>query len=227
MSNHNRTARAGALIAFLGAISSGCVMSQPVDNTAEYITQSQRNTAKLKARIEEAKAQKELDDILTPKPVEGAKAPAAKPPIEERQVSTDERKPSVKPTESDHGDPAPSLLAIFGVGNSLYASLRMTNGITQDVRVGDTVEGGFSVKAISSSSVILLRGGKEFPLRVFAGPTTGFGGKPQAVGSPLPGSNNLPAIPGTPGVIGGAANYATPSMPGAPFPSMSPYPSAR
>lgn len=174
MSNLNNKARIAAISAMVGAaISCADAFAQTSDNTAEVIAQAQRNTAVIRAKIEERKAMKELESIQelkAPESTKGASDASEQAAKEkEREASSDEP-----------NDPAPGLLAIYGRDNHLIASLRMANGLTQDARVGDEIDGGFKVKSVGSNRVVLERRGKEFVLRIFSGATPSNNGAQQS-----------------------------------------------
>ena len=165
MSNHKCTARHATISAFMiASIMSSDAIAQ-ADNTAEIITQAQRNTAMIRAKIEETKALNELDLLRTPKP----------DPAAQKSLQADDQRPTTQQAantnKEDAPEPLPGLLAIYGRDNILAASLRMPNNLTQDVRVGDDIEGGFIVKSISSNRVVLQKKGKDYPLRIFSAAT--------------------------------------------------------
>lgn len=63
----------------------------------------------------------------------------------------------------------PSVVAIYGVGKEMYASLRSHDGSSFDAIKGDQLADGYKVTSINSRQVELVREGKKYTLRVFGG----------------------------------------------------------
>lgn len=142
------------LSAALALSVSGQATANEEANPTGEIGKTQTNTALIQAKIAEMKAQKELDALQRSLVVE----------------SESLKKVEASAVRSEHPtEPPPQVLAIFGTGKSLYASLMYPNGLRQDVRTGDEIEGGFRVASITPSRVRLSRSGIEYTLRIFAG----------------------------------------------------------
>ena len=149
----------------------------PVNAQAiEEIEKSQTNTAVLKAKIEEIKASQELEALKSGQIVgPTGRAVAGSAGHRGRVGGAGAR--GFDDGSGENDSPAlpveipPQVLAIFGVNKSLYASLVYPNGVRQDVRAGDDIEGGYRVKSITPSRVTLSKEGKMVPLRIFAGMT--------------------------------------------------------
>jgi type IV pilus biogenesis protein PilP len=93
------------------------------------------------------------------------------------------------------GPMEPTVLSVEGIGKTRYATLNLGNGITMDVKVGDTLPNGLRVLSIGANEVTV--GDKKRRMRLAYGsqqlgsqPLSSYSGSANA--SPLP----LPA-PGT------------------------------
>jgi len=149
------------------ALALGGLVASPAQaqTTVLDLEQAQGKTALLRSQIEETKALLELKQLqlelqksvqeAADAQVEGAK-PAAKVGAGSSPAAALAEAP-------------PQVLAIFGVDKALYASLQYPNGVRQDVRVGDEIDGGYRVRQITSNRVVLTRSGQDINLRIFSG----------------------------------------------------------
>ncbi|MDF8363280.1 MULTISPECIES: type IV pilus biogenesis protein PilP [Achromobacter] len=135
----------------------GLAMGAPAAQaqSAEELTRVQKATALLRAQIEETKARNELEELK-------------RGPTASNQVTVSRVSPTGSSTGAVSAERPPHVLAIFGVDKVLYASLFFPSGVKQDVRVGDSVDGGYVVSSITPSRVTLTKGGEKYPLNVFS-----------------------------------------------------------
>jgi len=130
------------------------------DSVAAQLAQTQRETALIEARVAKAKAWADLQKILHPEKKEGGNMAAS--------GLTGAGASVLGAAGHESASPAPSLVVIYGANKHLYATIRLANGVTQDVRVGDAVDGGFTVSKVTVDQVTLVRDGHAINLQTFA-----------------------------------------------------------
>lgn len=146
------------------------------ENVANDFARTQSETQLLRAQIDRAKAQVELATLKNQ-----ARQVEEGPVKEKEEVTTIEEELPAAPIvveaepvkEAPKSDPniipaPPEVVAIFGVGKDLYASLRSHNGRTFDAAKGDRIDDGYRVQGISPDVVTLTHGGKRYQLRVIS-----------------------------------------------------------
>lgn len=153
------------------------------ETTASEFARTQSETQLLRAQIDRTKAQVELatleqqmNMILRGETEESKKAEQT-PIVEETPPSLPPTPPVVEePTPeaaaaqpSNNSIPAPpEVVAVFGSGDALFASLRTFDGRTFDVKKGDRIEDGYRVQSITPETVTLNRDGKSYQLRIIS-----------------------------------------------------------
>lgn len=170
----------------------------------EALANTHSSTALLRARLEEEKARAELEELLKARRASGVSQSTT-------TTSSSMGAGSVEITLDGEivveDAPAPYLLAIYGVDKKLYASVRYRNGLTQDIRVGEVIDGGFKVSRITATDVTLTRNGVTQVLSTFPGvnavSSSGQGatgmqqtGAPGSMGAPRTSVNNYAAPAG-------------------------------
>lgn len=157
------------------------------ETTASEFARTQSETQLLRAQIDRTKAQVELatleqqmNMILRGETEESKKAEQT-PIVEETPPSLLPAPPVVDPVveeptpeaaaaqPSNNSIPAPpEVVAVFGSGDALFASLRTFDGRTFDVKKGDRIENGYRVQSITPETVTLNRDGKSYQLRIIS-----------------------------------------------------------
>lgn len=146
-------------------------LTDSLGNTAMISTEA----AKVNAQAELLQAKLKLLQLQSQLGTEGGNGPGGKPP-------------------SQADEPVPQLVAVFGMGKDLIASLRYSSGLRLDARRGDTIEDGWKVTSVTPAQVQMVKGGKAHTLRIYAG--AGASGapapgrsvpQPAMMGSPMPG----------------------------------------
>jgi len=111
----------------------------------------------------------------------------------------DASKSSGGPIAGDAGDSLPVVRGVYGTAGKLYATFLYANGSTVDAGRGDQIPGGFVVRSLSATRVVLGRHGQSF--------TVGFSDvrplTPTPAASPAPMPPPLYAPPASNGPSGG------------------------
>lgn len=84
----------------------------------------------------------------------------------------------------------PVVRGVYGTGDRLYATFLFADGSTVDATAGDTLPGGYSVRALSATRVQLARDGRRFTVgfsdvRPLA-PAAAEPNVPEGFGAPAP-----------------------------------------
>ena len=143
-------------------------------SASSEIAEIQMQTAVLQAKAAHAKASAELEEILHPKEEKKAE-PVAMPGMPGAvQLGPDGQPMPVPPIpviEKEKPVEMPALMAIYGRPGNYLATLRLASGVVLDVRAGDPVAKGVTVKSVSASRVVLetTKESKEYTLRALAG----------------------------------------------------------
>lgn len=159
-----------------------------IDQVSVGIARSQSAAALLRARLEEEKVRSELDLLIKTREQSGASAAGV--------TYSSDGTPSGGGVVDEV--PAPHLVAVYGTGKNLMASVRYGSGLTLDIAPGQTIEGGFKVTRISAGGVTLTRGGKRHDLNTFVAGHSGSSTAPAAT-APAAAAGAVPGRPGAPG----------------------------
>lgn len=158
----------------------------------EAIARAQQNEALLQARIREARARAELQALDPTGVTSYGDKPLTNLPLQGRPVLDDEaiakrvlelieikqsanQEVEVEATEDEqeitNSQPIvlPTVVAIFGSGKSMYATLRQPDGLVVDVQAGDHLSDGFRVAGVSINEVRLRKAGSDNVIRLRAG----------------------------------------------------------
>ena len=56
----------------------------------------------------------------------------------------------------------PVVKAVYGVNHKLYATFLFANGVSEDAKIGDEITGGFRVSMLTVDKVVLIKGHRHF-----------------------------------------------------------------